>query len=81
MTKGALETLVGAWAEETEKTGLRVNIVSPGAMRTGMRAAAFPGEDPETLNRPRRDRVRLLNPTRSAYGGEPMKGDIASWSP
>jgi len=51
-TKAALEALVRAWAAEIEKTPMRVNLVSPGATRTAMRALAFPGEDPMTLKSP-----------------------------
>jgi NAD(P)-dependent dehydrogenase (short-subunit alcohol dehydrogenase family) len=51
-TKAAMETLVRAWADEIEITPIRTAIVSPGAMRTRMRAAAYPGEDPETLPLP-----------------------------
>ncbi|MCR6660926.1 MAG: SDR family NAD(P)-dependent oxidoreductase [Asticcacaulis sp.] len=51
-TKAAMETLVRAWADEIEITPVRAAIVSPGAMRTRMRAAAYPGEDPETLPLP-----------------------------
>jgi NAD(P)-dependent dehydrogenase (short-subunit alcohol dehydrogenase family) len=51
-TKAAMETLVRAWADEIEITPIRAAIVSPGAMRTRMRAAAYPGEDPETLPLP-----------------------------
>ena len=42
----------GTWALEVEKTNIRVNLVNPGATRTGMRAAAMPGEDPMTLATP-----------------------------
>ncbi len=31
------------------KTPVKVNLVDPGAMRTSMRAEAYPGEDPETV--------------------------------
>lgn len=48
-SKAGLEALAKAWAEETEALPLRVNIFDPGATRTGMRAEAMPGEDPETL--------------------------------
>ncbi len=48
-SKIALEFMVRTWAAEVAKTALRVNLVNPGATRTAMRAAAFPGEDPETL--------------------------------
>ncbi|MFT4075531.1 MAG: SDR family NAD(P)-dependent oxidoreductase [Asticcacaulis sp.] len=51
-TKAAMETLVRAWADEIEITPIRAAIVSPGAMRTRMRAAAYPGEDPMTLPLP-----------------------------
>ena len=51
-TKIALEYLVLTWAAEVAKTSLRVNMVNPGGTRTAMRAAAFPGEDPETLPAP-----------------------------
>lgn len=52
-SKAALEWLLGAYADETRHTGkLRVLIADPGPTRTGMRAAAFPGEDPQSLNTP-----------------------------
>jgi len=49
VTKTALEALVQTWAQEVENTKLRINIVNPGAVRTSMRAKAYPGEDPMTL--------------------------------
>ncbi len=51
-SKAGLEAMVRAWAAETARTGLRVNILNPGATRTAMRAAAFPGEDPARLKPP-----------------------------
>jgi NAD(P)-dependent dehydrogenase (short-subunit alcohol dehydrogenase family) len=52
-SKAALETLLGAYADETEYLGrLRVHIVDPGATRTRMRALAFPGEEPESVKPP-----------------------------
>src|SRR3954462_4814462 len=52
-SKAALETLLGAYAEETAHTGrIRVHIVDPGATRTRMRALAFPGEEPESVKAP-----------------------------
>src|SRR5246127_2859962 len=51
-SKAALETLVRVWANETASTPLRVNLFSPGPIRTRMRAAVFPGEDPDTLDTP-----------------------------
>lgn len=51
-SKAALDTMVKTYAEETRKTNLRVNLLSPGPVATGMRAQAFPGEKPETLTQP-----------------------------
>jgi NAD(P)-dependent dehydrogenase (short-subunit alcohol dehydrogenase family) len=51
-SKAGLEALIAAWADENEKTSLRVNLFDPGATRTKMRAEAMPGEDPETLPAP-----------------------------
>ena len=52
-SKAALETLVGAYADETAFTNrLRGHIVDPGATRTRMRALAFPGEEPEMVKSP-----------------------------
>ncbi len=48
-SKAALEAMVKTWAGEMAKTPVKVNLVNPGALRTSMRAEAFPGEDPMTL--------------------------------
>jgi len=52
VSKAALEALVKTWANEVEKTNLRINMVSPGPIATKMRAKAMPGEDPATLRSP-----------------------------
>lgn len=52
-SKAALETLLGAYADETAHTKrIRVHVVDPGATRTRMRALAFPGEEPESVKPP-----------------------------
>lgn len=51
-SKAGLEALAASYADEVEHTPLRVAVVNPGPMRTRMRAAAFPGEDPMTLPAP-----------------------------
>jgi NAD(P)-dependent dehydrogenase (short-subunit alcohol dehydrogenase family) len=51
-SKAALEVLVRVWAAETASTPIRVNLFSPGPIRTRMRATVFPGEDPMTLDTP-----------------------------
>ena len=52
MTKAAMETMVRAFADETEITTMRAILLDPGPMRTQMRASAFPGEDPLSLPHP-----------------------------
>ena len=49
VSKAALDMMAKVYAEETQKTNIRVNILNPGPTRTGMRASAMPGEDPQTL--------------------------------
>jgi len=49
VTKAALDALARSYAAETASTKVRVNLLSPGPTRTGMRAQAMPGEDPMTL--------------------------------
>jgi len=52
ITKAGMEHMVRTWADEVEKTNIRAVLLSPGPMRTRMRAEAMPGEDPQTLPDP-----------------------------
>lgn len=52
VSKAALEALVRTYAAETATTPVKVMLLSPGALRTSMRRAAMPGEDPLTLKTP-----------------------------
>lgn len=52
VSKAAVEAMVHVWAAETAKTSLRVNAINPGAVRTRMRAEAYPSENPATLKSP-----------------------------
>lgn len=52
VTKAALESLVLTYAAECEGSNVKVNLLSPGPLRTRMRAKAMPGEDPKTLQPP-----------------------------
>ena len=53
VSKAALDALVRTYAAETVNTSeVRVMLVNPGPLRTKMRAAAMPGEDPLTLRTP-----------------------------
>ena len=49
VSKAGLEALVRTYAHEVASTPVRANLLSPGPIRTRMRAKAFPGEDPMTL--------------------------------
>ena len=51
-SKAGLEALVATYADEMENTTVRAVCLDPGAVRTRMRAQAFPGEDPTTLPEP-----------------------------
>ncbi|GEQ96853.1 oxidoreductase [Iodidimonas gelatinilytica] len=51
-SKAALEKMAEIYAAECAKTNVRVNLINPGPIRTGMRAKAFPGEDPDLLAKP-----------------------------
>lgn len=51
-TKAGAENLMRCWADEVESMPIRIAIVDPGRMRTGLRAQAFPGEDPLILPHP-----------------------------
>nr|WP_294849906.1 SDR family NAD(P)-dependent oxidoreductase [uncultured Sphingomonas sp.] len=52
-SKAALDTMLGAYADETAHAGkLRVQIIDPGATRTRMRQLAFPGEEASSLKGP-----------------------------
>lgn len=51
-SKAAFEVLGRCWADEMKHTSIKVNMASPGATRTAMRAQAMPGEDPATLPTP-----------------------------
>lgn len=48
VSKFGMEGLTQILAAELEERGIRANAVDPGGMRTGMRAAAYPEEDPST---------------------------------
>jgi NAD(P)-dependent dehydrogenase (short-subunit alcohol dehydrogenase family) len=71
MAKAALESLALTYAAECETTNVRVNLLSPGAVRTTMRARAMPGEDPDTLPKPAAVApliVELLSPSNGKNG-------------
>ena len=52
VSKAALEALAITYAAETVTTSVRVMLINPGPLRTAMRRAVMPGEDPMTLKTP-----------------------------
>lgn len=53
VSKFGVEGLMQVLADETENvSNIRVNSINPGATRTSMRAAAYPGENPTKLKTP-----------------------------
>lgn len=49
VSKAGLEAMGRSWASESEQTAMKINMLDPGGTRTAMRAAAYPGEDAQTL--------------------------------
>lgn len=52
VSKFAIEGLVQVLADELENTNIRVNAINPGAIKTKMRATAYPAEDASLLTSP-----------------------------
>jgi NAD(P)-dependent dehydrogenase (short-subunit alcohol dehydrogenase family) len=53
VSKAGLEAVRGLLSQELEgEENIRINSINPGRMRTAMRAAAYPAEDPNTLPSP-----------------------------
>lgn len=53
VSKAGLESVRGMLSQELEgEENIRINSINPGRMRTAMRAAAYPAEDPNTLPSP-----------------------------
>jgi NAD(P)-dependent dehydrogenase (short-subunit alcohol dehydrogenase family) len=61
VSKAALDALARTYAAETVNTSaIRVMLVNPGPLRTRMRAAAMPGEDPLSLRTPEELAPKIL---------------------
>jgi len=52
VSKAGLDALARSYADELVNTNVRVSLLDPGPMRTGLRAKAFPGEDKAKLAEP-----------------------------
>jgi NAD(P)-dependent dehydrogenase (short-subunit alcohol dehydrogenase family) len=60
ISKAAVDVMARTWAAETATTALHVNLFNPGPIRTRMRAAAMPGEDPMTLPTPEQAAEKIV---------------------
>lgn len=60
VSKFGVEGLTQILAAELKDRGIRVNAVDPGGMRTSMRAAAYPDEDPMTRITPEENTAAFL---------------------
>jgi NAD(P)-dependent dehydrogenase (short-subunit alcohol dehydrogenase family) len=61
VSKAALEALARTYAAEcANTTNIKIMLANPGPLRTAMRAAAMPGEDPATLRTPAEFASKLL---------------------
>lgn len=80
-TKAGMEHLVLTWADELRQTRLRVNLFDPGPMRSRLRAAAFPGENPAAQKLPETVApalAALCRPDESRHGALVMAGNSAA---
>ncbi len=66
-SKAALEALVKSYAAELSTTQVKANVFWPSAVRTGMRAKAMPGENPDTLPHPREIVGKLVDMVSPAW--------------
>ena len=60
VSKFGVEGLTQILAAELQERGVRVNAVDPGGMRTEMRAAAYPDEEPQTRITPEENTAVFL---------------------
>ncbi len=75
VSKFATEGLSQVLSDEQRHTGLTVNCINPGATRTNMRLAAYPGEDRNALKRPEEilaTYIYLLGPDSRDVTGESL---------
>jgi len=60
-TKAAQIALARSWQQETQRTGPRVELLTPPPMSTALRARFFPGEDRAALTSPTEAAAQLLD--------------------
>jgi NAD(P)-dependent dehydrogenase (short-subunit alcohol dehydrogenase family) len=79
VSKAALENMVRTWADELEQTKVRAVLLSPGPMRTRMRAEAMPGEDPDTLPDPSEIGPLIVELAQKDLGQPKVNVAFADW--
>ena len=79
VTKAALEAMVRIYVAEAGQSPVRINIVSPGATRTQMRARAEPKEDPMTLKTPEEIAPLFVEMAMPAYTAQGAWVDAEQW--
>lgn len=81
ISKFATEGLMEVLADELENiTNIRVNSINPGAVRTGMRQLAYPGENPQTLRTPEEimpTYLYLMGPDSKGVNGQKLDAQPA----
>jgi len=60
-SKAALEAMLRTYAKETQESPIHAYLIDPGALRTDMRATAFPGENPQTVPAPDFAATRIVD--------------------
>lgn len=75
-SKAALEAMVKSYAGEMQTTTVRANVFWPGAVRTAMRAAAFPGENPEKNPPPQTVAPKLVDMILPEFEANGMRFDF-----
>lgn len=79
VSKLALDGITAMLREELAPTGIRAVAVNPGGLRTAMRAAAYPQEDPATVPHPSSVVEAFIAIAEGADPGPRI--DAAQWSP
>jgi NAD(P)-dependent dehydrogenase (short-subunit alcohol dehydrogenase family) len=77
-SKAALEAMVKSYAGEMKTSSVKANVFWPGAVRTAMRAQAFPGENPEKNPMPDVVAPKLVDMIAPDYDENGMRYDFES---
>jgi NAD(P)-dependent dehydrogenase (short-subunit alcohol dehydrogenase family) len=80
ISKAALNSFARIYAAEVAATSVRVNLFNPGPVRTRMRAAARPDEDPETLTTAASVAEKILELCLPTFAGNGMLYDFPTRS-